>query len=123
VAVEGEKARSGLAPRQLVVVADAVDTACTLSQPETGTLDPAPYSTACINDADCRLGTVGNLCAPCLCPNYALAKTAGPAFDADYRARSSQCATPNDQAVCAGCALVTPKCDKSGPVGKCKAVN
>ena len=112
VEVAGEGSRSGLAPRTIVVAADATETSCELPSPGTppAPLDGSKYARACSTDEDCVRATVGNLCQPCACPNTAIAKAAAAEYEADRRARSSQC-EPQGAVVCAACAPMNAKCE------------
>ena len=106
VKVTGDKARTGLPPRELVVTNDAGgSSSCKLPQPgtEPPALDGKKYGTSCTLDTDCRTATVGSLCSPCKCPNLAIAKTESAKYEADYRAGSSLCHASDDTIACAAC--------------------
>lgn len=111
--VTGDGARTGFPPRQLVVTSDSsASSSCKLPQPPN---DPAPldgtkYSKACTGDGDCTTATVGSVCSPCKCPNAAIASSELAKYDADFRAASSQCRTPQGDIACAACAPATVAC-------------
>ncbi len=115
VAVTGEGARSPLAPRRLEVATEATATSCTLPMPGAPppTLDGSSYSTSCSVDDDCVLAIVGTACAPCACPNFAIAKSSARAYEADYREKTSQCATRKEPVACAGCPATPATCAKA----------
>jgi hypothetical protein len=125
VKVSGE-GRPGVAPRQLVVGSGAAAaSSCTL--PALGTppepLDLTPYATSCSVDTDCRLARGGNLCAPCGCPDGAIAVKDTAKYEADFRARASTCEGDRSGIACAACAPVKAVCDTSvGLTGVCKKV-
>jgi hypothetical protein len=124
VKVTGDGQRTGLPPRELVVTNDAgATTSCKLPQPpnEPPPLDGAKYSTSCSVDTDCETATVGNLCAPCKCPNAAIATSDSAKYKADYRAGTSQCRGTNDLIACAACAPSKATCvvDPGALTGTC----
>ncbi|MDB4933927.1 MAG: hypothetical protein JWP87_899 [Labilithrix sp.] len=123
IAVTGDGKRTGLPPRELVVTDDATETSCKLPQPPNlpEQLAGTKYSTSCSGNDDCVLATVGDVCAPCKCPNAAIAKSAQPAYRSDYRARTSQCRARNEEIACAACAPATAFCkiDPSALTGTC----
>jgi len=127
VEVTGDKPRGGLPPRELVVTADATATSCTLPSngSETPPLDGAGYAKSCSIDTDCALATVGDVCAPCKCPNLAIASSSSAQYQADYRERTSQCPTTNAEVKCAGCKPVMAKCALGGTAltGTCAIVD
>jgi hypothetical protein len=124
IVVTGDGARTGLPPRELVVGGDATETSCKLPQngmsPEP--LDGTKYVRSCSNDAECVLATTGNVCSPCKCPDTAISKSASPTYEAQYRARASQCAPTNDGPACAACAPAKAKCaiDPTAFTGTCE---
>lgn len=122
IAMSGERP-SGRPPRTLVVTDDATSTSCTLPSPGDlpKPLDGTKYATSCSVDADCALATVGEICAPCKCPNLAIATSSLEAYGADYRARSSECA-PDEGALCAACPPVKATCkiDGTALTGTCE---
>jgi hypothetical protein len=122
--VTGDKARSGLPPRELVVANDpAASASCKLPMPpnDPEPLDGKKYSTSCSVDADCKLATIGNLCMPCKCPNVAIATSDSAKYAADYRAGSSQCHATSDLIACAACPPAKATCvtDPSALTGTC----
>lgn len=125
VAVTGEGARGGAAPRKLVVEKDATSaTSCALPSPGTPvpTLDVDPATQSCTTDADCVLETAGNLCQPCRCPNVAVDKASSTAFEAKARAIGSFCEADRSGIACAACAPTKAACDKTSGPGKCVVV-
>jgi hypothetical protein len=123
VKVTGDGPREGLPPRELVVVdAPTAPTSCKLPQPPNPPppLDGTKYSTSCSGTNECRLVTVGDLCAPCHCPNAAIA-VAASTYDADYRAAASQCRPTNGTVACAPCppAAAFCKIDGTALTGTC----
>jgi hypothetical protein len=123
VVVTGETAH---APRQLVVTDDATPTSCTLAQAglPPPPLDGARYATSCSTDDDCVVVTAGDLCSPCQCPNVAIAQSATPGYEADYRAALSQCPPQSGITECPGCFTSKAKCITSGTdlTGTCQIV-
>jgi hypothetical protein len=118
VEVEGESPRTGFRPRELVVTEKATAGFCTLPQTPTP-LEPNRFDTTCQDDVDCRTATFGNLCQPCACPNGAIAKSAGDAYEAASREGSSHCVSP-DRIACAACVHREARCVKtSGGPGTC----
>lgn len=104
VAIQGETPSIGRAPRTLVVTAEATDTSCTLSD---GNVPPSPldlgkYADDCLVDDDCTRVSA-NLCAPCFCPNDAIAARDKSRYDADARALSAQCPPNTSDIACAAC--------------------
>lgn len=103
VDVAGGGPHAGLPDRELVVTADGA-TSCKLPSPPN---EPKPipdiYSRECATDDDCAIAKIGSVCAPCTCPNTAIAKSALPAYEADYRAATSQCPRSDVQVKCGGC--------------------
>ena len=103
VDVVGDGPHGGLPDRELVVTADGA-TSCKLPSPPN---EPKPipdsYPRECATDDDCAIATIGSVCAPCTCPNTAIAKSALPAYEADYRAATSQCPPSDAQVKCGGC--------------------
>jgi hypothetical protein len=61
------------------------------------------YPRTCNTDEDCAVATVGDVCSPCKCPNAAIATSSLPAYEADYRAATSQCPASDAQVKCAAC--------------------
>ena len=116
VDVVGDTPRAGLPPRQLVVAPDATALSCTLPAPSDG---PAPldnsYPKECGSDGDCAVATVGNVCSPCRCPNAAIASSAKAAYEADYRAATSQCPASDAQVKCAACQERKATCMRTAP--------
>lgn len=115
VVVAGDKPRAGLPPRELVVTADATASSCSLPSGPEG---PKPladvYPKTCAVDADCAVATLGDVCAPCNCPNAAIATSAVPAYEADYRAATSQCVASDAQVKCAACRERKAACVTTG---------
>lgn len=127
VKVEGEGARAGILPRQLVVDAAADATSCALPPPNTTIepIDASKYTTVCGSESDCVLATTGSLCQPCRCPNAAIAKSSADAYESDARARASQCEGDRSGIACAACAPVKAECVFDPPgsfAGVCKVV-
>lgn len=117
VDVVGDQPHAGLPERELVITADGA-TSCSLPSPPN---DPKPiadvYPKSCTTDDDCSVATVGEVCAPCKCPNAAIAKSALPAYEADYRAATSQCPPSDAQVKCAACQERKPTCVNTAPGG------
>jgi hypothetical protein len=112
VAGEGQR----IPPRTLVVATEASETSCALASPGSPSeLDGAKYPRACSTDDDCMLATFGNACQPCHCPSAAITKGASDEYALEYeaerRARSSQCATRADGIACGACAPVKAECE------------
>jgi hypothetical protein len=113
VKVTGDGPRTGLPPRELVVTdTPGASTSCQLPRPpnDPTPLDGTKYVAACTLDTDCEAATVGNVCAPCKCPNAAIATLDSAKYKADYRAGTSQCRATNDLIACAACAPLKPTC-------------
>jgi hypothetical protein len=123
VNVSGEPAGSALSPRTLVVADEATATSCTLppAGEKAAPLDGTVYATTCMTDDDCVIATSGNVCGTCKCPDTAIAKSAFPAYDADYRAKLSQCEPDKTELDCVACPDVRAMC-QLGPPGTCKLV-
>ncbi len=118
VVVVGDKPRVGLPPRQLVVTPDGAASSCSLPVPPEG---PKPladvYAKTCTTDDDCAAATVGDVCAPCKCPNAAIAISAVRSYEADYRASTSQCPASDAQVKCAACQERKATCVNTAPGG------
>ena len=104
--------------RQLVVTDDAADTSCTLPMGDPPLIVASEFPQACMVDSDCTMVAVGNACSACTCPTAAIAKSALPAYQAEYRERAAECrSTGQGTADCAPCEQVPPRCN----LGTCEA--
>lgn len=72
-------------------------------------IDGKGYSRACGVAADCVGVFFGDQCAPCGCPNDAIATGAKITYDADRSAAISFCG-PRPAIACAPCQDVQPTC-------------
>lgn len=106
--------------RELVVAEQGAD-ACALKPAEPPhLLQSDGYSVACRSDDDCRAVTVGDLCKPCACPNFAITASELDRYEANRRAVSSQCVS--ERIACAACPHVEPTCERAAGEldGTCK---
>jgi hypothetical protein len=125
VVVDGENPNPGIAPRTLEVSEGASDASCSFPRDKsTTTISGSGYATNCSVESDCEVVTVGDTCQPCTCPNFAIAKSALPRFQSDFRSIRSSCTTPaGGGPVCAGCLSPKVTCDTTaGVTGVCKLV-
>jgi hypothetical protein len=72
----------------------------------------AAYDATCDGDEDCHVATFGNVCQPCLCPNGAVTSSALDTYEADFRARTSQCKSSGTVA-CGPCVAKKAVCEKA----------
>ena len=114
VSVVGE-GPNGLA-RELVVSDTSTTTSCVLVRPvpSVGPFVLSSYDRSCTQASDCT-AIPSLLCRACACEDAAIATTSVPAFEADFRAASSQC-EPQPVGACAPCARPAVSCN----AGQCQ---
>lgn len=100
---------------QLVVGSDpSPGTSCDLPPDDTGvTIEGASFSTSCSDDSDCMLASLGAACGAVHCPNGAIAKTEQARYEAEARAKRSQC-LPHAAFPTPSCPAFRPVCKKTG---------
>ena len=109
---EGDNALS----RQLVVTDTSDTSSCHLLRPapSIGPFVLSSYDQSCTQASDCT-AIPSLLCRACACEDAAIATSSLPAFEADFRAASSQC-EPQPTGACAPCARPAIAC----VAGKCQ---
>ncbi|MBX3226731.1 MAG: hypothetical protein KIT84_39075 [Labilithrix sp.] len=101
VTIAGEAPNAQRRPRELVVAAGG-SASCALGPPKSASsIEPKVYEASCEKDVDCMSIVAGDLCAPCVCPNGAIAVSDGARYASDARAAYSQC--ESFDAVCGPC--------------------